>query len=925
MLEILITTLILFSPFFILFIIIPSFKYIKITMIIIQIIFSFVLVSNILYKKHSLYSNENVKYIQSLDFFPIKSLYEIDNEDGAFQNISYDLMDDNQFSIIQTKKYSTQCLDHYFIKKDETCPITDIIFDNKLTNVYNDYIRKSNNEYFYYTNQNKLGKLFKSFNYSDFEEKKEVSFTNDEINKIVRKEFNKISNPLIDFKYFIKFFDVICVILLFNSLSFSFFESLDDTKCGVIRVFNLFLQIIILFIYVIRFSEFMKVKLFLFDNEDIYKDDSYFPNKLINFDSVPLALSINVFLINALYMIFPNHELCVKNKKNFCDFDGFRMIVIIFLISKFIIEIFDIINDSKIFPIYDNIIYNWNINPIKNIYLNNNSSKVLESYLLWKGNNLKLERLNEFNYINIYSSSYSKLCGKDNLGNNLYFPENIDCPINDIFFSKSNDNIPGYTKIKLNNDNYLYYTNQSNSGKIIIDLRISNMPEIPLNPEGDSESNYYSIPFYEDFDSDNFKKLYSINYLGINSSSISKDKLDKFEKKVKVYHKIYITKIVFFCALYINIIIIIIFSCIFKKENDNNDILVSVLSIIFTLFLLVHFALIIACLDFQRRYINNIINKINFDIEKRKIDIKWNIMVLIYFLFIILFTTVSASCEEKPESHKGKDNQVVQKVNQDENNKNIIIKYDEINVKEKDKDKIELKIDNNKIKSDRINLNSEEMILKINKNISISEKPLIKEKDILEKKINNLTKEKDILDKKVNDITNEKDILEKKVNQLTNNNNSLLKENTILEKKINELTNNNNSLLKQKDILEKKINDLTNEKNLFIKEKDKYKKNFEELLKNKNKYKFIYNNPDEVVMTINFVSMGNSDIGHYSLPCKKTDLFLEEEEKLLEDFSKYKNHEIIFEANGKRIERYKTLEENNIKNNDIINMFIMEE
>ena len=149
MLEILITTLILFSPFFILFIIIPSFKYIKITMIIIQIIFSFVLVSNILYKKHSLYSNENVKYIQSLDFFPIKSLYKIDNEDGSFQNISYDLMDDNQFSIIQTKKYSTQCLDNYFIKKDETCPITDIIFDNKMTNVYNDYIRKSNNEYFY--------------------------------------------------------------------------------------------------------------------------------------------------------------------------------------------------------------------------------------------------------------------------------------------------------------------------------------------------------------------------------------------------------------------------------------------------------------------------------------------------------------------------------------------------------------------------------------------------------------------------------------------------------------------------------------------------------------------------------------------------------------------------------------------------------
>ena len=55
-------------------------------------------------------------------------------------------------------------------------------------------------------------KLYKLFNYSEFEKNNEDSLSNQEINKIARKEFNKISNPILDFKYFIKFFDVYCII-----------------------------------------------------------------------------------------------------------------------------------------------------------------------------------------------------------------------------------------------------------------------------------------------------------------------------------------------------------------------------------------------------------------------------------------------------------------------------------------------------------------------------------------------------------------------------------------------------------------------------------------------------------------------------------------------------------------------------------------
>ena len=77
-------------------------------------------------------------------------------------------------------------------------------------------------------------------------------------------------------------------------------------------------------------------------------------------------------------------------------------------------------------------------------------------------------------------------------------------------------------------------------------------------------------------------------------------------------------------------------------------------------------------------------------------------------------------------------------------------------------------------------------------------------------------------------------------------------------------------------------------------------------------------------MAVNFVSMGNQDIGHYNLVCKNVDLFVSLEERLYEDFPKFKEYEAYFEVKTKRIKRFKTLEENNINTNDIINIFFIE-
>ena len=98
--------------------------------------------------------------------------------------------------------------------------------------------------------------------------------------------------------------------------------------------------------------------------------------------------------------------------------------------------------------------------------------------------------MNNFDYINIYLKNEGKICGKDNYGNDLYFPNNVECPINEIYFSESNEDIPGYTKIELNNGTFLYYTNQSVNGKIVADLKISTDNYIPLNPEYSSDFSF---------------------------------------------------------------------------------------------------------------------------------------------------------------------------------------------------------------------------------------------------------------------------------------------------------------------------------------------------------------------------------------------------------------------------------------------------
>ena len=152
------------------------------------------------------------------------------------------------------------------------------------------------------------------------------------------------------------------------------------------------------------------------------------------------------------------------------------------------------------------------------------------------------------------------------------------------------------------------------------------------------------------------------------------------------------------------------------------------------------------------------------------------------------------------------------------------------------------------------------------------------------------------------------------------------------EKKKNEILSNENKKLKSIIItnLNNEINELKQyeQKNRLLQEEIN-KKNFEiQKYKSDNNKDFDEGitsiRPGEKIISINFVSMGNQYIGNYALICKNTDLFVRLEERLYNDFPDFKNYETYFENKTKRIKRFKTLDENKIKNKDVINVFTLD-
>ena len=80
---------------------------------------------------------------------------------------------------------------------------------------------------------------------------------------------------------------------------------------------------------------------------------------------------------------------------------------------------------------------------------------------------------------------------------------------------------------------------------------------------------------------------------------------------------------------------------------------------------------------------------------------------------------------------------------------------------------------------------------------------------------------------------------------------------------------------------------------------------------------------NEKLMTVIIMS-GDQKI-HYSIICKNTEKFTTIEHKLYEKYPEYLELENYFLINGNKVNKYKSLDENKIKNSDIISMFNYDE
>ena len=147
-----------------------------------------------------------------------------------------------------------------------------------------------------------------------------------------------------------------------------------------------------------------------------------------------------------------------------------------------------------------------------------------------------------------------------------------------------------------------------------------------------------------------------------------------------------------------------------------------------------------------------------------------------------------------------------------------------------------------------------------------------------------------------------------------------------MEKRIKAFEN----ILKEKDniifMLEKERKEyLTKIKDLEIKNINMFFELNEQLIQKEElikEYKLIISQipfgflPGEKLMSIIFISPDKNIIS--SFICKNTDTFAFIENKFYEKFPQYKGLDNTFILNGRYINRYKSLDENKIKNDDII-------
>ena len=136
----------------------------------------------------------------------------------------------------------------------------------------------------------------------------------------------------------------------------------------------------------------------------------------------------------------------------------------------------------------------------------------------------------------------------------------------------------------------------------------------------------------------------------------------------------------------------------------------------------------------------------------------------------------------------------------------------------------------------------------------------------------------------------------------------------LLERQLREEKNKNMDLVEKSKEFET-IRNSYNNKDSMMNLMNKLLSKEEEIQELKSRYPFELLK-DEKLLSLIFVS-NNQEI-HYSIICKDSDKFTVVENLLYAEYPKYRESENYFLFNGEKINKYKTLKENNLKNGSII-------
>jgi len=295
----------------------------------------------------------------------------------------------------------------------------------------------------------------------------------------------------------------------------------------------------------------------------------------------------------------------------------------------------------------------------------------------------------------------------------------------------------------------------------------------------------------------------------------------------------------------------------------------------------------------QKLMLNNIILENNRNIAYYNIENNTSLNLIIDNKEILVYIKVSIN-EKIPIKLKilDKISSIKEAINAKINQINLIF------------DNIELE-DNTTIFNSKIQENS--ILYLSNKKLGIEDENLNHEMKSLKNKIADLENKIKKMDDINKELINKNKNLEQLLKDLDNKN---LK----YEKIINNQKNTIDNLKKKFSLFDGKNN---NSENGFLELFKEFKKKEEEIQSLKSTFPFEIKQGEKLISII-FISVDQKI--HHSYICKNTDIFINLEKSLYDTYPEYRESENYFLLRGLKINKYKSLESNNIKDSDIITL-----